>query len=56
VTERQFLEKVRLACETLGDHVQHIVIFDDGSADGVIGLADVEGAPHPDFDFEASWR
>jgi long-subunit acyl-CoA synthetase (AMP-forming) len=56
LTERQFLGKVREACSRLGDQVRHIVVLDDESSEGVIGLVDVEGTGDPSFDFESSWR
>ncbi|MFD8098508.1 AMP-dependent synthetase/ligase [Nocardia fluminea] len=56
VTERQFLDKVRAACTSLGDPVVHVVVLDDVSIGAAIGLAEVEESVRPDFDFEATWR
>ncbi|MEV3961809.1 long-chain fatty acid--CoA ligase [Nocardia sp. NPDC050193] len=51
VTEQQFLGTVRAA----GVPLDHIVVV-DGPAEGTVTLADLEAAPDPDFDFEATWR
>ncbi|MFI9508066.1 AMP-dependent synthetase/ligase [Nocardia sp. NPDC052566] len=53
ICERQFLPAVRAGVER-GGAVEHIVCVD--TEPGVLSLADVEGTPAPDFDFEARWR
>ena len=44
-----------LEAQAGGSKVEHIVCV-DGAPDGTVSLADVEAAPAPDFDFEATWR
>jgi len=53
VTELQFLDRLKQA--NVSGQVEHFVLV-DGSADGAITLADLEGAGSPDFDFEGSWK
>ncbi|MFC9993500.1 AMP-dependent synthetase/ligase [Nocardia sp. NPDC127526] len=53
ICEEQFLPQVRAGME-LGGKVEQIICI--GDAPGVLTLADVQAAPAPEFDFEASWR
>jgi long-chain acyl-CoA synthetase len=53
VCEAQFVALVCAAAPA--GHVRYIVCV-DGSPHGTISLADLEAAPAPGFDFEASWR
>ncbi len=52
ICEEQFVERIRAAA---GGERKHIVCVDQAPA-GTISLADLEAAPDPDFDFDASWR
>jgi long-chain acyl-CoA synthetase len=54
VCEEQFAPVV-LAAAAQGGLVQHVVCV-DAHPDGTMTLAELEAAPKPEFDFEASWR
>lgn len=54
ICERQFLPQV-LAATQQGGTVKYVVCV-EGSADGVIGLDQLEASPAADFDFEKSWQ
>jgi long-chain acyl-CoA synthetase len=52
VCEGQFLDAIRAADAPL---VEHVVVI-DGEGEGTVRLADLEAAPHEDFDFDGAWR
>ncbi len=52
VCEGQFLDAIRAAHAPL---VEHVVVI-DGEGEGTVRLADLEAAPHEDFDFDGAWR
>ncbi|MFD5176397.1 AMP-dependent synthetase/ligase [Nocardia sp. NPDC058379] len=51
ITEQAFLDVIREA----GADVEHTVLV-DGTAEGTLGLAQLESDPEPDFDFDAAWQ
>ncbi|MGI8762230.1 MAG: AMP-dependent synthetase/ligase [Jatrophihabitantaceae bacterium] len=53
VCEAQFVDRIRAVQP--GSLVEHIVCV-DAAPEGTIALGDLEAAPDPDFDFDASWR
>lgn len=57
ICERQFLPQV-LAATQQGGTVKYVVCVEgvEGSADGVIGLDQLEASPATGFDFEKSWQ
>ncbi|MBP2478589.1 long-subunit acyl-CoA synthetase (AMP-forming) [Crossiella equi] len=53
VCERQFA--ARLAAADTDRQVEHVVCV-DGQPEGAVSLAELEGLPANDFDFDASWQ
>ena len=53
ITERALHDRLRAGGE--GTALEHVVVVDD-PPDGTLGMADLEAAARPDFDFDAAWR
>jgi long-chain acyl-CoA synthetase len=53
ICEQQFLDRILQARKEL-PNLQHVIVVDGEAPGGTLALADVEGAPDPDFDVEAS--
>ncbi len=53
ITERALHDRLRAAAQ--GTALAHVVVVDD-PPDGTLGMAELEAAARPDFDFDAAWR
>ena len=59
ICEEQFLEQIRAAAEVDRTAVETVICIgrpDDARPVGTVRLSEVEAAPAPDFDFEATWQ